>query len=152
MLRHEIYFHQKRDGKERTVALILEEEFRLFSHSEAYGGWRHGPILNYTGADVHLYRHAPPGETKFHYWTWNSNTFTIEVGKVNKRASHKDGENEYFRKWISLFNAKRSADWKFSISSPYADGTGSAQFELPTSSDTFDQSKPAYWQILTYSR
>ncbi len=152
MIKHEIYFHQKCDGKERSVALILEEEFRMFALHGAEGRWRHGKVINYAGDDVHLYRHAPPSESNLLFWTWNSDTFVIEVGKRKPRASHKAGQEEYFQKWISLFNAKRSVDWKFSIASPYADGTGLAQYELAGSSDTFDPKTPAYWQILNYSR
>ncbi len=37
MIKHEIYFHQKCDGKERSVALILEEEFRMFALHGAEG-------------------------------------------------------------------------------------------------------------------
>lgn len=149
---HRIRFQQTRDGKEKTSLIVLREPFRMFALNGAEGSWAHGEVYNDTGENVHLYRNAPPGERKFLLWSWNSDTFEIVIGKSFPRASHKAGEEMGFQKWITLFRAKRSADWKFSVGSPYSDGTGSAQYELHGSSDSYDPLKPAYWYIVPYNR
>jgi hypothetical protein len=152
IFKHEILFQQKRDGTEHCSLIVLQEGFRMFAPNGAEGTWRRGSVLNNVGVDVHLYRHAPPAESTLLFWRWNSETFDIEIGKWQTHASHKAGEEKSFRKWICLFGAKRSVDWKFSVASPYSDGTGLAEYKLHGSSDTYDPMKQAYWEILRYNR
>lgn len=151
ILTHEIRVHQKIDGKPRTAALMLSEKRNWFAFSSADGKWKQGKIFNYADEDVNLHRHAPMSELELHYWTYDSSTFEIRIGKWNPLASHKKGEERIFVKWFTLYNVQRLASLSFMAKSTYLDGTQLAQFELSTSSANFSKEKPCYWEIVKTS-
>lgn len=148
-IKHVIHFSQKKDGKEKAVSLVLSEDYSWFANNGGDGSWRQGEIWNYAGEPVDLLGQAPPGEKKFLKWEWDPDTFTLEIGKDQPRASHKKGEETYFQKWISLFDVKRSADFKISPGRAYSDGTALGRYELHGASNSFSQGN-GYWEIQPY--
>lgn len=101
---------------------------------------------------MNLHRHSPVSERELHHWTYNSDTYTLEISKWVPRASHKKGEDKYFQKWFTLSSVMRLAALRFMVKSPYSDGTQVAQYELSGSSDTVDPKKPCYWEVINTPR
>jgi hypothetical protein len=148
ILRHEIFFYQPHEGKERMASLALQEEMSWIS-PEDEGAWRHGRLLNPHDGETNLYKNFPKDELKRLWWRYNTQTFVIEVGAMVPTEDHKRGKYQYFRTWISLLGAKRLADYKFSIAAPTSIGAGVARYELHGSSDTFKQGS-GQWHLATY--
>jgi hypothetical protein len=157
---HEISFSQGSGSHERSIVFKLSDSNRASAwivQSSLEGSWRQSAS---DPAGIDLYPNFSMEDKKRLLWRWDrfQHGGLIQVG-IDTPTETNQGRTakSYFRPWFSFRGAKRFVSGQFRVAGAlgtrgrddYTDGKGVALYELPGSSNTFQQGE-GQWSVYRY--